>query len=103
LNEEILAVMVEEGYIESYAKKELRPGISALVVTLKYKNGEPVIVSINRVSKPGRKVYYSVSDLNTNKWYNGLGILILTTSSGIISDRKARELNVGGEVICNIF
>ena len=103
LGEHLLTVMVDEGYIESYTKKEVRAGIFVLVVTLKYKNGEPAIVTINRVSTPGRKVYFSVDKLSTNKWYNGLGVLVLTTSKGVISDKKARELNVGGEVICNIF
>ena len=103
MNEEILTVLVDEGYIKAFVKKEIRPGVFVLVVTLKYKDGDPAIVSINRVSKPGRKVYYSVNMVHSEKWYNGLGVLILTTSKGVMSDRKAKELNVGGEVICNVY
>lgn len=103
LGEQILAVLEDEGYISSFEKREVRPGIFNLFIKLKYSSGSPAIVEINRVSKPGRKVYFSVDKLVTNKWYNGLGVLILTTSQGIMSDKRARELNVGGEVICNIF
>jgi len=103
LCEQLLTVMVDEGYIDSFSKKEVRAGIFVLVIALKYKGGKPAIVTINRVSTPGRKVYFSVEKLVTNKWYNGLGVLVLTTSKGVISDKRARELNVGGEVICNIF
>jgi small subunit ribosomal protein S8 len=104
MNEKILTVLEDEGYIESFSKNEIRKGVFELEVRLKYKNGDPAILSINRVSKPGRKVYYSVEKMNSQKWYNGLGVLILSTSSaGVISDRKAKELNIGGEVICNVY
>jgi small subunit ribosomal protein S8 len=103
LGEQILEVLVDEGYIESFEKKVVKPGIFSMFITLKYSAGSPAILEINRVSKPGRKVYFSVDELETSKWYNGLGVLILTTSRGIMSDKKARELNVGGEVICNVF
>ena len=103
INEQILSVLVEEGYIKSYTRNEIRPGVAELLIFLKYKDGFPAIVSINRVSKPGRKIYYSIDQVHSKKWYNGLGILILSTSKGVMSDRKAKELNIGGEVICNVY
>ena len=103
INEQILTVLQEEGYIKSFSKKEVRPGVSELLIVLKYKDGSPVIVYIKRVSKPGRKVYYSIDQINAEKCFNGLGIMILSTSKGVLSDRQAKELNVGGEVICNVY
>jgi small subunit ribosomal protein S8 len=70
-------------------------------VELKYFDGEPVIREIKRVSKPGRRVYASVTDLPTI--YNGLGVAIMSTSKGVMSDSDAREQNVGGEVLCTVF
>lgn len=97
---DVLDVMVKEGFILSWEKvgEEKKPMIR---VFLKYHEGEPVIRKLTRVSKPGRREYTSINDLP--KVNNGLGISILTTSSGVMSDYEARQRNVGGEVLCNIF
>ena len=79
----------------------LRTGIEELKIELKYNEGEPVISEIMRVSKPGRRVYAKIKDLP--KVYNGLGISILSTPRGVMSDHEARQANVGGEVLCQIF
>lgn len=102
-SESILSVLREEGYIKDFATKEIRTGVKVIDIYLSYQNGSPSLVDIKRVSKPGRKVYYSVNDLKNKKHYNGLGIFVLSTSQGVMSDRKARHLNVGGEVICNVY
>ena len=99
----MLEVFKKEGYIEDYGfvsesdrKKDMK-----LRVNLKYKDGLPVISSIERVSKPGLRVYKKISELPLHM--NGLGIYIVSTSSGVVSDREARKLNVGGEIICKVF
>jgi small subunit ribosomal protein S8 len=101
LRERVLEVLQSEGYIRGFAVTEQSNGQSELEVELKYFDGEPVIREIKRVSKPGRRVYASVSDLPTI--YNGLGVAIMSTSKGVMSDSDAREHNVGGEVICTVF
>lgn len=103
LREDILSVLLKEGYIQSFKKEEVRSKIFNLVIDLKVKNKEYAITEINRVSKPGLRIYYSIADLKLKKFYNGLGIYILSTSKGIISDREAKAANVGGEVLCNVF
>ena len=97
---DVLDVMVEEGFVVGWEKTgtEQKPMIK---VMLKYHEGEPVIRELKRVSKPGRREYMSINELP--KVHNGLGISILTTSSGVMSDYKARQQNVGGEVLCSIF
>ena len=80
---------------------ELRTGIQELTIELKYADGEPVIRQINRVSTPGRRVYAKIKDLP--RVYNGLGISILSTPRGVLSDAEAREENVGGEILCKVF
>jgi small subunit ribosomal protein S8 len=85
----------------SLYQEELRPGIAQLRIELKYHEGEPVIKTINRVSKPGRRVYSKIKDLP--RVYNGLGISILSTPRGVMSDNEARAANVGGEVLCRVF
>ena len=97
----VLEVLQREGYIRSYSREEVRPGVSELSIELKYVDGEPVIREIDRVSKPGRRVYSRVSDLP--RVYNGLGIAILSTPRGVMSDNEARAANVGGEVLCRVF
>ena len=97
----ILDVLQREGYILGYETEEVRAGVSNLLVELKYFEGEGVIQEIGRVSKPGRRVYSSVSDMP--RVHNGLGISILSTSKGVMSDFEARQQNVGGEVICTVF
>ena len=97
----VLDVLQQEGYIRGYAEVDYGKGRSELEIELKYFDGEPVIRQIDRVSTPGRRVYASVSNLPTV--YNGLGISILSTPKGVLSDADARAQNVGGEVICTVF
>jgi small subunit ribosomal protein S8 len=97
----VLDVLQREGYIRGWFEEELRSGIKELRVELKYDNGRPVIRDIKRVSKPGRRVYSKIADLA--RFYNGLGISILSTPRGIMSDHEARAANVGGEVLCRVF
>jgi len=100
--EEVLKVLVEEGYVKSYKKKTLRTNVEEMLVDLKYSNnGTPVIQEIKKVSKPGCRLYSSVA--NMSGFYNNLGITILSTSKGVLSDKKARKEGVGGEVICQVF
>ena len=97
----VLDVLKREGYIRGYSQQELRPGISEIAIELKYHEGDPVIREIKRVSTPGRRVYSGIKDLT--RVYNGLGIAILSTPRGVLSDSEAREGNVGGEVLCQVF
>ena len=97
----VLEVLKREGFIRNFEEKEMRPGIHFFEIELKYYNGKPVISEIKRVSKPGRRVYSSIKNLQ--KTYNGLGISILSTPRGVMSDNEAREANVGGEVLCTIY
>ena len=93
----VLEVLKREGYIRNYSSVDVRPGIRELKIELKYHDGEPVISEIKRVSRPGRRVYYGIRDLP--RVYNGLGIAILSTPRGVLSDTEARTANVGGEVL----
>ena len=97
----VLEVLKREGFIRNFEEKEVKPGINFFEIELKYYNGKPVISEIKRVSKPGRRVYSSIKNLQ--KTYNGLGISILSTPRGVMSDNEAREANVGGEVLCTIY
>ncbi|GHF24486.1 30S ribosomal protein S8 [Kordiimonas sediminis] len=97
----ILDVLQREGYIRGYERLELEGNKAELSIELKYNEGEPVIRTLNRVSKPGRRVYSSVSDLP--RVHNGLGISIVSTPKGVLSDAEAREGNVGGEILCTVF
>ena len=97
----VLDVLKREGYIRDYSRVELRPGVHELKIELKYHDGTPVISEIKRVSRPGRRVYYGIRDLP--RVYNGLGIAILSTPRGVLSDSEARTANVGGEVLCHVF
>lgn len=100
--EEVLKVLVEEGYVRSYEKKTLRTNIQEMLVELKYSNsGTPVIQEIKKVSKPGCRLYSSVDEMSG--FYNNLGVTILSTSKGVLSDKRARKEGVGGEVICQVF
>lgn len=101
LRENVLEVLKKEGYIASYEKSNVRQGIDELKIKLKYHEGTSVITEIYRVSTPGRRVYSSVKDLP--RVYNGLGISIISTPSGVMSDHDARKANVGGEVLCQVF
>ena len=97
----VLEVLQREGYIRGYTREEVRPGVAELKIELKYVDGEPVIREITRISKPGRRVYSRIADLP--RVYNGLGIAILSTPRGVMSDNEARAANVGGEVLCRVF
>jgi small subunit ribosomal protein S8 len=87
--------------IRSYARVDHKNGLSEVEIELKYANGQPAIREISRVSKPGRRVYKAVRDLTSVA--NGLGVSILSTPKGVMSDARAREENVGGEILCNVF
>jgi len=97
----VLEVLKREGYIRAWRVAELRPGVRQIEIELKYSEGEPAIKEISRVSKPGRRVYSKIRELP--KFYNGLGIQILSTPRGVMSDTEARAANVGGEVLCRVF
>jgi len=97
----VLDVLVDEGYIRGYSRVDHKNGLSELEIELKYSNGQPAIRDIKRISKPGRRVYKAVRDLATVA--NGLGVAILSTPKGVMSDQRAREENVGGEILCNVF
>ena len=99
--ENVLRVLEREGYIRGFERSNQREGVDELKIELKYNEGEPVISQIMRVSTPGRRVYAKIKDLP--KVYNGLGISILSTPRGIMSDGEARPANVGGEIICQVF
>ncbi|MBX6320288.1 MAG: 30S ribosomal protein S8 [Rhodospirillaceae bacterium] len=101
LRASVLDVLAREGYIRGYAQEENGTGRRALRIELKYHEGEPAIREIRRVSKPGRRVYSKVADLP--RVYNGLGISILSTPRGVMSDNEARAAHVGGEVLCRVF
>jgi small subunit ribosomal protein S8 len=101
LHRNVLDVLKREGYIEGYMEEELRAGVRELTVELRYSGGEPVVKEIRRVSKPGRRVYTSARSMPL--FYNGLGVSILSTSRGVMSDHEARAANVGGEVLCSVF
>ena len=97
----VLEVLKREGYIRNYSGVDIRPGLKELKIELKYHEGQPVISEIKRVSRPGRRVYYGIRDLP--RVYNGLGIAILSTPRGVLSDNEARTAKVGGEVLCHVF
>jgi small subunit ribosomal protein S8 len=101
LRTSVLDVLKREGYIRGYSEREERPGVVALEIELKYHEGEPVIREIERVSKPGRRIYSKIKDLP--RVHGGLGIAILSTPRGVMSDTDARAANVGGEVLCQVF
>lgn len=97
----VLEVLKREGYIRGFVDAEISSGIREIEVELKYHDGTPVIKEVKRVSKPGRRVYSKIKDLSPV--YNGLGISILSTPRGVLSDNEARAQNVGGEVLCQVF
>jgi small subunit ribosomal protein S8 len=97
----VLDVLAEEGYIRGYSRVELKGSSAEFEIELKYHNGQPAIREIKRVSTPGRRVYAPVKGLEPVA--NGLGVAILSTPKGVMSDVRAREENVGGEVLCNVF
>ncbi len=101
LKTNVLNVLKDEGFIRGYSKREVRKGVAEIVVELKYHEGAPVIRDISRISTPGRRVYSAIGDLTRER--GGLGIKILSTGKGVLSDSAARAANVGGEVLCRVF
>ena len=97
----VLDVLADEGYIRGYEPSTGANGHPAFEISLKYYEGTPVIREVKRVSKPGRRVYMSVGDIPQVR--QGLGVSIVSTSKGVMSDAAARGANVGGEVLCTVF
>ena len=101
MRQRVLEVLQSEGYIRGFELVQKPGAFPEFEVELKYFDGEPVIAEISRVSKPGRRVYSAIADLKPVK--NGLGISILSTPKGVMSDIAAREAHVGGEVLCRVY
>ena len=97
----VLEVLRDEGFIRGYSQTDFDNGRSEILIDLKYHEGESVIKEINRISKPGRRVYSSVDSMPLVR--NGLGISVISTSKGVMSDKNARTNNVGGEILCVVF
>ena len=97
----VLDVLADEGYIRGYEKTTSTDGHGAIEISLKYFDGVPVIRELKRVSKPGRRVYLGVKDIPQVR--QGLGVSIVSTPQGVMSDANARAKNVGGEVLCTVF
>ena len=97
----VLDVMADEGYIRGYEQVTSDKGHAELDISLKYYDGAPVIRELKRVSKPGRRVYMASQDVPSVR--QGLGVSIVSTSRGVMSDASARSQNVGGEVLCTVF
>ena len=97
----LLDVLQAEGFIRGYSEVEFATGVRELEIELKYHEGRPVIRELKRVSTPGRRVYASVTELKPH--YQGLGVSIVSTPQGVMTDTAAREKNVGGEVLCQVF
>ena len=101
LRARVLDVLQSEGYIRGYSEVNYDNGKSEINIELKYYEGTPVIREISRVSKPGRRIYMGAKEIP--RVLKGLGIYVLSTPKGIVSDRSAREENVGGEVLCKVY
>lgn len=101
LRENVCGVLKDEGYIRGFKIEEVGTGKKNIQVQLKYADGQAVIRQIDRVSSPGRRVYTGVKSMP--RFYNGLGILVVSTPLGVMADHKARAANVGGEVLCQVF
>ena len=97
----VLDVLADDGYIRGYEKTTGENGHPAIEISLKYYEGTPVIRELKRVSKPGRRVYMGVNDIPQVR--QGLGVSIVSTPKGVMSDQNARSNNVGGEVLCTVF
>ena len=97
----ILKILQEEGYIKSFKEDEIKKGIKEIKIILSYVNGEPSIKLISRISKPGRRVYSKLKDLPS--YFKGYGVTIVSTSKGIMTDKKARISNLSGEILCQVF
>lgn len=101
LRKSVLDVLKKEGYIRDFQEKNVREGVKELSIELKYVEGESAIREIKKISTPGRRVYSAIDNLP--KVNNGLGIFIISTSKGVMSDVDAKSQQVGGEVLCSVF
>ena len=101
LRANVLDVLKEEGYIRGYSRTDFGDGRTEFEIELKYFDGQPAIKEIERVSRPGRRVYADVTSVP--RVANGLGVIIVSTSKGVMADHVAREKNVGGELLCRVF
>ena len=97
----ILKVLQEEGFITSFKENKIQKGIKEIKITLSYINGNPSIKLISRISKPGRRVYSKLKDLPS--YFKGYGVTIVSTSKGVMTDKKARISNLSGEILCQVF
>lgn len=100
-NENVLGVLKDEGFIRDFKAVDLGSNKKEIQIFLKYSEGKGAIREVARISKPGRRIYTNVKEMP--RFYNGLGILILSTPHGVIPDYKARAANVGGEILCQVF
>ena len=101
LHTAVLGVLKDEGYIRGFADKEIRKDVRETIVDLRYHEGQPAIREIERISSPGRRVYSGIKTLA--RPHGGLGVAIVSTPQGVMSDSAARTKNVGGEVICRVY
>ena len=101
LRANVCGVLKDEGFIREFKTEDRENNKKVLVIELKYAEGKGVIRQIDRVSKPGRRVYSGAKDLP--RFYNGLGIMVVSTPQGVMADHKARAANIGGEVLCQVF
>ena len=99
--ESVCGVLQDEGYIRGFKVVDLENNKKDLEIELKYDEGQPVIRELKRVSKPGRRIYAKIKDLQP--FYNGLGIAVVSTPQGVMADHKARSENIGGEVLCQVY
>lgn len=97
----VLKVLKDAGFIRDYREQAAETGHKELVIELKYDGGQPVIRELRRISKPGRRVYSAAKEMP--RFYNGLGLTVVSTPQGVMDDQQAREQNVGGEVLCQVF
>ena len=97
----VLSVLKSSGYIRDYKEAANDEGHKDFVIDLKYDEGRPVIKVLQRISKPGRRVYSAAQDIP--RFYNGLGVTIVSTPRGVMADQQARDENVGGELLCQVF
>lgn len=97
----VLKVLKDAGFIRDYREQAAATGHKELVIELKYESGQPVIRELRRISKPGRRVYSAAQEMP--RFYNGLGLTVVSTPQGVMDDQQAREQNVGGEVLCQVF
>lgn len=101
LKASVLDVLASEGFIRGYKVAEQDNNKKELMIELKYDEGQPVIQDLKRVSKPGRRIYRGSGEMP--RFHSGLGVTIVSTPQGVLSDREARAKNVGGEVLCQVF